>query len=154
METLAITGARSFFHRAVDQRRHLFAIVLADLAGPGGHRDHHELLLRIDPEDRAVGAVPAEVPDGAVRRGDARLGSHRHAETEPVTRAARFGTRDVVLDVLAEVIGGHQAHRLRTQHTLAIDDAAVQEHLAEADVVRRRAERAAAAAFELRLLAK
>src|SRR6187455_2464535 len=48
-------------HRTIDQRAHLLAVILADIAWRGRAHDDSQALLRIDPEQGAVGAVPTVV---------------------------------------------------------------------------------------------
>jgi hypothetical protein len=60
----------------------------------------------------------------------------------------RLDRGDAVLDAGAEVVARHQLDERRAQHLLPVEAAAVEQHLAEADVVAHRAEGAGAAAVE------
>src|SRR6267154_5209520 len=133
-------------HGAVDDVLNLLAIILPELTGRRGSDHHDEALLRIAEKLRAVGAVPGELAGVAGDRRQAFAGAYRHCEAKATAAAMRLHVRHVVLDFGSKVVGGHVMHGLGAKDALAVELAAVEEHLAKADVVADGRKRAGAAA--------
>ncbi len=75
--------------------------------------------------------VPAEAPLGSERARADRVGHHLHGQPEPHPLRAP----ELAAEHLADVVGRHQLHRARAEQPLAVQLAAVGEHLAEPGVV-------------------
>ena len=80
---------------------------------------------------------------------DAFRAPHRNAESKAIVGARWIGVTDQILDVRAELVGGHELHGLAGQYSLAADLAVIQQHLRKAQVIARRGKRATTAALEL-----
>src|ERR1700761_3147063 len=122
-----MTIAPSLHHGTVDDILHLLAIIFSELAGRGGAHDHHEMLLGVTEELGAEGAVPGELAGIAGYRRQALAGAHRDTEAKTEARAMRLDIGDVVLDLGAEMVGGHVVHRLRAEDALVLELAAIEQ---------------------------
>src|SRR4030095_9560106 len=94
-----------------------------------------------------VPAAPLQLnsPTEPPGRGLTRRGARGEAQPE-----AEAGTREIVrprLDAGTQMIGGHVGHGLGTENPLAVERAAVEQHLGEARVVHGGAHHAPAPAF-------
>src|SRR3982074_1904328 len=98
------------------------------LAGALRHEDGEQLFFRIDPEERAAAAAPEELADRARERRHAVMGADRKAKAK--TMAGRQ-QRAVDLHAWVEVVGCHQLQRLAADDALAVERAAIEQHLAE-----------------------
>src|SRR5262249_36843996 len=122
-----------------DRRLHQLAEQIAILAAqwarlPLGHPHDDHLLLRIDPERRAGGATPPILAGRSGPPVESRLLANGEAEAEAVAaRQDRQRHPDV-----AEVVRCHLRHGGAAEDAGPVELAAVQEHLAEARVVRGR----------------
>src|ERR1700712_229186 len=104
----------SILHRLIDQllQRRLDALALR---GRLFHQDEEHVLLAVDDEIAAAGAVPFQFAERARRRrfGDAGIGAYAEAETvaEPVAREIEVIPRDPGTG--PDVIGRHLIECLR-----------------------------------------
>src|SRR6266404_5251587 len=116
------------------------AVAVVDL----DHIDGDQLLLGVDPEQRAGVARPAVFPERSRQRRISDAGADLKSEAESqARRPARPRT---------DVIGGHEFDRLAAEQPLAREFSAVGEHDCETKVIVHRAGEAAAAGFEAGLL--
>src|SRR5262245_9422901 len=109
------------------------------------HGDH--LVLRVHPERRAGRTAPAILADRARHGRDARRRADGESETEAIPLAHAAARDDLHR---AQMIGRHERHGGRAEQTRAVELAAVEQHLREARVVRRRPRAARAAGVVLR----
>src|SRR4029079_4047748 len=137
-------------HRAVDDVLHLLSIVFSKFAGRRRSHDDDKTLLRIAEELRAIRAVPGELAGIARNRGQALAGAHGNAKAEAKATAMRLQIGDVVLDLRAKMTGGHVVHGLGSENALAVELAAIEQHLSKAHVVADGRKRAGAAAVGFR----
>src|SRR4029453_14198682 len=79
----------------------------------------------------------------AGERRHARIHAHCEAETKTETRSRQIERS--LLDGRAQVVGRHVGNRLGTEDALAVDGAAVEQHLEEARIVHGRTYHAAPA---------
>src|SRR6266404_999862 len=89
---------------------------------------------RIDPEERSGHPAPEELTERSRERRHALMGADGEAEAEAVT--GRHQGR-IDLDVGAEMIGRHQLQRLAADDPVAVERAAVEQHLAEPRIIHR-----------------
>src|SRR5215467_10178043 len=149
---LVLARLSQLSHGSVHERRELFPVVLANFTGRDGAVDHDEALLRVSPKRGAVCAIPGVIAASARDRGHAVLQADRDAESKAVTLALRLDARNLVLDCAAQMIAGHPLDRFRAQHPSSVDAPAIEQHLAEAQIVGHGPERAGAGAVELHRL--
>src|SRR5258708_4050839 len=138
----ALTRLAQLGHRPINERGHLLSVVLANL--PRGDRavNHHQSLQGVNPEGRAIRAVPGVVAAAARCGRHALLKPDGNAQPKSITLPMRLDRGNLVLDPVAEMIAGHPSHRFRAQHASAVDHPAVEQHLAKAEVVAHCAESA------------
>src|SRR5215204_3508998 len=99
-------------------------VLAALVAGGVGHEHDDELLLRIGPPQRAVGAVPEELARAADEPGAAtRRRAHRDRDAEAVAGGVRIRHRDVVLDLRRHLVGRHRLDRLAAEDARAVESA-------------------------------
>src|SRR3954451_13841834 len=118
----------SVLHRFIDQllQRRLDALALR-----GGllHQDDEHVLLAVDDEIAAGGAVPFQFAERARRRRlcNAGIGAHREAEAvaEPIARKIEIIPRDS--GPSPDVIGRHLPKSLRTEILFAVERAAIEQ---------------------------
>src|ERR1035437_8681795 len=108
------------------------------------HQYSHQLGLRIDPEQRAGNSAPGKVANrtwhgiaaGIDANGEAQAKTGTHFRDRTKGSEHRSEGR-VAFDGGRELIGRHQRDRLRPQNALAIEFAAIEQHLAEARIIAR-----------------
>ena len=88
----------------------------------------------IDPELGRCGAAPTVVSNTAWSAGGRKIHKHAHPKTKAITGFDIIADRDGN-QMGRQVIGAHQFDRLGSQQAVAVEDAAVEKHLAEAQVV-------------------
>src|SRR6185437_12749570 len=93
------------------------------------------MVFRIAEELRAVGAIPGELAGITRHRRLTLMGADRDAEPKTEAAEMRLDVGDLVLDLGPEMIGYHQADGFRAEDALAVEFAAIDQHLPEADVV-------------------
>jgi hypothetical protein len=116
--------------------------VIETALGRQHHRDNDQLLDRVDPERGTEDAAPEIFADRARQWASAGGGAHGKAKAEAV---AHFGHgcecpepragRIAVAAIGRQMIGRHECHALRCQQPGPIELAAVQQHLAEPEIV-------------------
>src|SRR6185312_221372 len=151
--SLALMRATNFslpHHGAVDDVLDLLTIVLPKFAGRRRSHDDDKALLRVAEELRAIGAIPGELAGITRNRGQTLVRTHGHSKTEAKATAMRLHIGNVVRDVRPKVVGDHVMHGLGPENALAVEFAAVEQHLSKAHVVAHGCKRAGAAAIELR----
>src|SRR6188768_1426087 len=124
-------GHETSLHRGVDQTPQQVADIFA-LAGALHHEHREQVFRRIDEEERAGHAAPEELAERARERRDPAMGADGEAEAKTVTWRHQ---RRVDLYARAEMIRGHQLQRLAADDPVAVERAAVEQHLAEACVI-------------------
>src|SRR3954468_6652269 len=144
---LRMTASGSVDDRLVRQHAQL----AADRVGRGRHElgqhHHRHVLRRIAPERRRGGAAPGIF---AARADDVRpRGIEGDREAQPEADAFRRGFRPARHahggHVTVQVVHGHELDRLAAEQAHAVELALVEHELAEAEVVRRGRDQAAAA---------
>src|SRR6202012_4379404 len=93
------------------------------------------MLLRIAEKLRAISAVPGEFAGIARHRRQTLIDADRDAEAETEAAEMWLDLGGVVLGLGAEMIRCHELNRLRAEDALPVEFTAVEQHLAEADVV-------------------
>src|SRR5712692_9564942 len=140
----------SVLHRFIDQLLYCLLDRLA-LRGRLLEQDEKHVLLAVDHEITATGAVPLQFAERARRRrlGVAGIGANR--ETEPEAKAVPGEIEIVAPDAgtWAHMIRGHQFEGLGAEIGLALELAAVEQHLRKAREVRHGRNHAAARRFPL-----
>ena len=141
-----ILSANNSLHRRIDQTAHQRAEMFT-LAGALRHEDGKQLFLRIDPEEGSGHPAPEELADRAGEGRHAFRRSHRKAEAEAVTRRHQMGFE---LHAGIEMVGRHQLQGLAADDPVAVEHAAIEQHLAEPRVIHGGGDQAAAAGFHHR----
>src|SRR5205807_9239111 len=91
------------------------------------HEHGKKLLLRIDPEERSGHPAPEELTYRTRKRRHALLRAHRKAETEAVTCRHQMTFEP---DLGTKMIRRHQLQRLAADDPVAVEGAAIEQHLA------------------------
>src|SRR5215470_19403991 len=102
---------------------------------------------RVVPERGACGAAPIVIAGRALVGGDAFLAPHRETEAEPVAGSRQIG-RWSGAD-LAQMVRGHESDRCGAYDAVAVEGAAVLQHLQEFRVIEGGGNHALAACFPL-----
>ena len=117
------------------------------------HEHDRQVFRWVDPEVGAKCAAPIELSRAPRQQGAARLGANGKTKTEAVT-LGKYRRGGGGPDVGRKLIASHQLQRLPRQNTPALKDALVREHLGKAQIVHRRRDCTASAAFKLERLAQ
>src|SRR3954453_5600871 len=126
----------SILHRFINQ---LLQCPLHALAlGRGLLQQHEEhVLLGVDHEIAAGGAVPFQFAEIAGRRRFcvAGIGADRKSETEAETIAGEVEIIAIDARLGADLVGHHQLERLGLENRLAVETAALEQHLRKALII-------------------
>ena len=123
-----------------------------------GQEHAGKIFLGVDPEDRAGGAAPEQLPfrPHGARRRHAQIHSKAEAKADPLVG----GLAKAALGPLGEiapagqVVRTHERQSFRTDNAYALEGAAPEQHAAKTQVIVRRGQEATAAGEEGRRLAE
>src|SRR6185436_18388732 len=147
-ELQRMTTLPALVDRLIDELAHQRPQPL--LSGRLYHHHGDQPFLRIDPERGAGSAVPVVLADRPRQRILSRLGAHHESQAPALADLRRRAGRaepDRVRRIAytrREMVRGHRGDRLLRYDAHAVQLAAIEEHLAEARIVGRRGDHAAA----------